>query len=190
MTTISTPHRGSFIADVGTNLVENGKAHDALGKLFKAFGRTFTTDDLANETNIRSVLSALSEKASPAFNAANPDDRRVYSPSWAGVSGSIGAPRTTSRNAGSDRSPDLRIAGLTHRRTYASPDLRIAGLTHRRIYASPDLRIAGFTHRRIYASSHELVVLPQPASGNTYVSAKKRPLFRSATDEGNSSECT
>jgi len=92
LTTISTPHRGSFIADVGTNLVERDKANDALGKLFKAFGRTFTTDDLANDTDVRAALSALSEKASPAFNAANPDDRRVYYQSWAGVSSVLAIP--------------------------------------------------------------------------------------------------
>lgn len=92
LTTISTPHRGSFIADVGTNLVERDKANDALGKLFKAFGRTFTTDDLANDTNVRAALSALSEKASPAFNAENPDDRRVFYQSWAGVSNVLAIP--------------------------------------------------------------------------------------------------
>lgn len=92
LTTISTPHRGSFIADVGVNLVERDKANDALGKLFKAFGRTFTTDDLANDTNVRAALGALSEKASPAFNAANPDDSRVYYQSWAGVSNVLAIP--------------------------------------------------------------------------------------------------
>lgn len=92
LTTISTPHRGSAIADVGMNLVEKDKANDALGKLFKAFGRTFTTDDLAGDTNVRAALTALSEKASESFNAENPDDRRVYYQSWAGVSNVLAVP--------------------------------------------------------------------------------------------------
>ena len=92
LTTISTPHGGTFVADVGVNLVEKDKANDALGKLFKAFGRTFTTDDLANDTNARAALSALTEKSAPAFNAENPDDRRVYYQSWAGVSNVLAVP--------------------------------------------------------------------------------------------------
>lgn len=92
LTTISSPHRGSYIADVGVNLVEKNAANDALGKLFEAFGRTFTTDDLANDSDVRAALTALTEKAAPAFDAQNPDDRRVYYQSWAGVSSVLAVP--------------------------------------------------------------------------------------------------
>jgi triacylglycerol lipase len=86
LTTISTPHAGSNIADVGLNLLDKVKADDALDKFFEAFGMTFTTDELARQSDIRAALTALAEKSAPQFAAENPDDRRVFYQSWAGVS--------------------------------------------------------------------------------------------------------
>lgn len=90
LTTISTPHRGSNIADVGLNVLDAAKSDDALNKLFKAFGMTFTSADLARDSNIRAALTALAESSAEGFNARNPDDARVYYQSWAGVS-NVGA---------------------------------------------------------------------------------------------------
>ena len=86
LTTVSTPHRGSHIADVGLNVLDATKSDDALNKLFKAFGMTFTSADLARNSNIRAALTALAESSSESFNARNRDDARVYYQSWAGVS--------------------------------------------------------------------------------------------------------
>ena len=92
VTTISSPHKGTYVADVGLNLVQKDKANDALTKLFSLFGRTFTTDDLANDADARAALTALTEARAAAFSAENPDDRRVYYQSWAGVSSVLGVP--------------------------------------------------------------------------------------------------
>lgn len=86
LSTISTPHRGSYIADVGLDLLDTAKADDALNKFFKAFGMTFTSAELAKSSDIRAAMTALAESTSESFNAQNRDDARVYYQSWAGVS--------------------------------------------------------------------------------------------------------
>lgn len=98
ITTISTPHGGSAVADVGLRFVSGeGKISDALDALAAAFGRTFTEDDLATNTDLHAALESLSEKNAPAFDAQNPDQTGIYYQSYAGVSRAIGGPRTESQ---------------------------------------------------------------------------------------------
>lgn len=95
ITTISTPHGGSNIADVGLKLTPDGGTLGAvLDLVAKMFGRTFTDADLANNTSVHAALSSLAEANAPAFNRANPDQASVYYQSYAGVSRAIGGPRT------------------------------------------------------------------------------------------------
>jgi triacylglycerol lipase len=89
LTTISTPHRGSYVADVGLKL-SPGFADDALNAIARAWGETFSS--VASDANMRAALLSLSEKNAPAFNAANPDDARVFYQSYAGVSSVLGIP--------------------------------------------------------------------------------------------------
>jgi triacylglycerol lipase len=94
VTTISTAHHGSAVADAALAVIDglgvDGKLLDALGTLW---GLGF--NELAHDTNVRAALEGLSEAAAPAFNAAHGDDPRVYYQSWAGVSsvGGIRNPR-------------------------------------------------------------------------------------------------
>lgn len=83
LTTISTPHRGSAIADVilSATPVEADRAVNAFAR---AFGDFFSTQN--QSPNVRAVLTSLAESTAPTFNAAHPDDPRVYYQSWAGVS--------------------------------------------------------------------------------------------------------
>ncbi|AKV01380.1 Lipase precursor [Labilithrix luteola] len=98
ITTISTPHGGSAIADVGLHFISGeGKFSDAIDALASAFGRTFTEDDLATNTDLHAALLSLSEKNAPAFDAENPDQAGIYYQSYAGVSRAIGGPRTESQ---------------------------------------------------------------------------------------------
>lgn len=92
LTTISSPHRGTRVADVALRLLP-GAADDALDALASAWGRTYS--DVAGDSHVRAALAALAEANAPAFNAAHPNDRRVYYQSWAGVSsvGGIPGPR-------------------------------------------------------------------------------------------------
>jgi triacylglycerol lipase len=91
LTTISTPHRGTFVADVALKIMP-GNADEAVNALAKAWARNFTSDELANDTHVRAAMSAISEKNAPAFNAAHPNDARVFYQSWAGVSSFLGLP--------------------------------------------------------------------------------------------------
>jgi triacylglycerol lipase len=85
ITTISTPHRGSRIADVSLGLVAGAKdeALDAFGKLI---------DEKREDVDVKGALRDLSETNAGAFEAAHPDDARVYYQSWAGVSSLLAIP--------------------------------------------------------------------------------------------------
>jgi triacylglycerol lipase len=85
LTTLSTPHRGSAIADAALGLLPGGSA-PALDALAGALARTFTADDLAEGSDLLGALADLSEAGAAAFNDAHPDDPRVYYQSYAGVS--------------------------------------------------------------------------------------------------------
>jgi triacylglycerol lipase len=87
ITTISTPHQGTNVADFALSIVP-GFADPAVDSLFELFGNAIS--DHADSTEVRSALTDLSEAASTAFNAANPDDGRVFYQSWAGVSSVLG----------------------------------------------------------------------------------------------------
>lgn len=89
VTTISTPHRGSNVADVGLKLTP-GFADDALNAIAQAWGETFSS--VASDANMRAALGSLAESNAPSFNAANPDDARVFYQSYAGVSSVLGIP--------------------------------------------------------------------------------------------------
>jgi triacylglycerol lipase len=87
LTTISTPHRGSQIADVALGILP-GSSAAALDALASAYGSTF--NDLASNSHLLAAFQSLAETNADAFNAAHPDDSRVYYQSWAGVSSILG----------------------------------------------------------------------------------------------------
>ncbi len=85
LTTISTPHQGSFSADVGLGLTSEN-LDTALNAFTELFARLFTSDELARDSDLRAALRDLSEAQSFMFNATQPDDPAVFYQSWAGVS--------------------------------------------------------------------------------------------------------
>ena len=95
LTTISSPHRGTRVADVALRLLP-GSADDAINALASLWGSTYST--VARDSSVRDALTALAESSAPAFNASHPNDPRVYYQSWAGVSsvGGIPGPRDSS----------------------------------------------------------------------------------------------
>ena len=85
LTTISSPHHGTAIADKVLGLLPGGTDSTVNGAL-KLLGI-----DVA-DVNVRAALVGLAEANAPAFNAANPDKPGVYYQSWAGVSSKTGVP--------------------------------------------------------------------------------------------------
>ncbi len=98
LTTISSPHGGSYIGDVMGGLVPDGPVDDVVNALASAWGRTFTADELANGSELHAAFVSMSEKAAPAFNATHRNDSRVYYQSWAGVSTRIGIGNSEDRD--------------------------------------------------------------------------------------------
>jgi triacylglycerol lipase len=90
VTTISTPHRGTYPADLALGLPGEGPHQTAMNFFASVWARTYTDDVVANDTDMRATIAAIAEKNSPAFNAKYPNDARVEYRSWAGVSALFG----------------------------------------------------------------------------------------------------
>jgi triacylglycerol lipase len=101
VTTMATPHRGSYVADVILGLVTysdpSGSADVALNALATALGQTF--NPAATDSHVRDTLTSLAEATAPSFNASHPDDPRVYYQSWTGVSSVAGVPNSADSSA-------------------------------------------------------------------------------------------
>ncbi|HWM88679.1 MAG TPA: triacylglycerol lipase, partial [Kofleriaceae bacterium] len=80
LTTISTPHQGSRVADVALGILPGG-AEDALGFLIDLLVGAVA----GGEQDVVGQLYQLTEEYAATFNAENPDDPRVEYYSVAGV---------------------------------------------------------------------------------------------------------
>lgn len=98
VTTISTPHRGSRIADVLLGLV-GGAVEPALDALAEAMAARYTTADLAEGSSLRAALSSIAEKSAADFNRRVPDATGVVYQSWAGVASVTGLENDSARAA-------------------------------------------------------------------------------------------
>jgi len=87
LTTVSTPHQGTAAADFALAVVP-GHADPVVDALARLFGAKI--NEASDQVDVRGALTDLSEARADAFNAANPDDPRVYYQSWAGVSSPLG----------------------------------------------------------------------------------------------------
>ena len=83
LTTISTPHQGTAIADKALGFLPGGLDASVNSAL-----RTLGLD--VAKVNVRAALTAMAERNAAAFNTANPDRAGVYYQSWAGVSSPSG----------------------------------------------------------------------------------------------------
>ena len=82
LTTLSTPHRGSPLADLGLGITSSLDASQEDAIL--AIGKLLGTD--VDKAALNRALVDLSEKQAPVFNAANPDAAGVVYYSYAGYS--------------------------------------------------------------------------------------------------------
>lgn len=89
ITTISSPHRGTAIADVilETFGSDTGQT-DTLEALARAFGVHIS--EVAESSDMRAALTDMTEAGADVFNAAHADDDRVHYMSVAGVSNVAG----------------------------------------------------------------------------------------------------
>lgn len=87
VTTISSPHRGTRIADAFLKIVPDAtdEAVDAIAELA---GDTFS--DVADNSDVRAAMEDLAVENSEKFDQNNPDSEDVYYQSWAGVSSVVG----------------------------------------------------------------------------------------------------
>ncbi len=83
--TLSTPHRGSRIADMSLGLLSKIDG-DALAALASLIARPLGDDS----PDLVAAMTSLAESSAPAFAADNPDDSRVHFESWAGLSNVAG----------------------------------------------------------------------------------------------------
>ncbi|HET6582274.1 MAG TPA: alpha/beta fold hydrolase [Nannocystaceae bacterium] len=90
LTTISSPHRGSFVADVATKVLPGTDRSAAIDALATLYGKTFS--DIADDSHVVAALQSMSEAAMVDFNAAIVDADGVFYQSWAGFSSVGGLP--------------------------------------------------------------------------------------------------
>ena len=87
ITTISTPHQGTKIADVGLKLLP-GFADKALDGLLVLVGRTFSNE--GEEASFRASLESIAISKMTEFNENTFDHEDVFYQSWAGISSVTG----------------------------------------------------------------------------------------------------
>lgn len=82
VTTISTPHRGTSVADIASGVLDDALITDVLvDAMFDAFADLYGTSD---DQDIIAQLDQLSSETMAAFNASVPDRPDVAYASWAG----------------------------------------------------------------------------------------------------------
>ncbi len=99
LTTISTPHRGSGIADAVLSATPR-IADEAINYLGEIWGLTY--NELAENTDVRAALTSISEKHAVDFNASYPDVQGAYYQSWAGVASAFGTRHSKAKEACQD----------------------------------------------------------------------------------------
>ena len=88
ITTLSTPHRGSAMADMALGLVGSVDS-EALASMGELLSRTLQSPTTL-EPDLRAAFTSLAEANIGAFNRNNPNDARVHYESWAGLSNVAG----------------------------------------------------------------------------------------------------
>ncbi len=87
VTTISSPHRGTRIADAYLELAPE-HTDDAVDALAELVGEQFS--DVGDNADIRAAMRDLSTEGLERFNQRHPNPEKVHYQSWAGVSSILG----------------------------------------------------------------------------------------------------
>ncbi|MBL4687948.1 MAG: hypothetical protein JKY37_25380 [Nannocystaceae bacterium] len=94
VTTISSPHRGTWVADVAVGSLPDQDRSAAVDFFATLYGRTFS--EVADDSHIVAGLAAMSEAGMVQFNETIGDHPEVVYQSWAGVSSVAGLPHPDS----------------------------------------------------------------------------------------------
>ncbi len=94
LTTMSTPHRGAALADLALSLSPGDPILNAVALVVGV-----KVSDVGGDPDLRAALQAMAEATAGAFNAATPDDPRVFYQSWSGVSSLFGTASDRARAA-------------------------------------------------------------------------------------------
>lgn len=89
LTTLSTPHRGSAMADMALGLLSSFD-DEALAALAAFLSRPLTDAAGNIPSDLLAAMTALAESTAPSFNTTIVDDDRVHYQSWAGLSNVAG----------------------------------------------------------------------------------------------------
>lgn len=128
VTTISTPHGGSAVADVALSLLpDDGLGRAAIDGLAALWGRTITADELAANTDVRAAFESLAEANAADFAAKAPNVASVYYQSWAGVSRITGGLRSGGAQADLLAACDGKVFGSARRADFM--DLSLAPMS-------------------------------------------------------------
>ncbi len=127
LTTISSPHAGSAIADAALGLLAPDRVNSAVSALAGYFGKRFTAADLAEGSDLRAALTSLSEANAAAFAAQTPDDPRVEYQSWAGVSRLVGGPRSAASQEALRETCEGLLFGSAARADFMNAQLSVPG---------------------------------------------------------------
>ncbi len=91
VSTISTPHRGSPVADLALKFLPgdgNKSASDMVNHLASCWGLSFSA--VAGDSHVRAAMQAISTSGASSFNSTVGNDSRVVYQSWAGISSVAG----------------------------------------------------------------------------------------------------
>lgn len=94
LSTMSTPHRGAALADLGLELSPGDPILNAIALVVGA-----QVSDVGGDPHLRAAMEAMAEATAARFNAETPDDPRVYYQSWSGVSSLFGSASDRGRAA-------------------------------------------------------------------------------------------
>lgn len=126
VTTISSPHRGTYVADIAVGFLPDEDEAGAVDAIATLYGSTFS--DVADDSHIVSALVSMSEQGMEEFNATIADAPGVMYQSWAGVSSVAGLPnprRDAETNACTDENGDVLL--MRHEGTYDRMDALLVG---------------------------------------------------------------
>lgn len=90
VTTVSTAHRGTRIADVALRALPSGELGDDVDDAAAFFGDWLGDGASMDQAQLRAAIGGLSESATAAFNEETPDAPAVLYQSWAGFSRPFG----------------------------------------------------------------------------------------------------
>jgi triacylglycerol lipase len=191
VTTISTPHGGSAVADVALGILpDDGLGKAMLDGLASIWGRHISTDELAADSDLHAAFESLAESNADAFAQAAPNAPGVYYQSYAGVSRVIGGLRSSSAQRDLAAVCEGKVFGNLARADFMELSLAPMSLVVGHFSSVPQDGMVTVDHAKwgefqgcIAADHLDEVGQPKHAGRNRWTSFDHRTFYRTiATD--------